>query len=267
MIARLLVASQIAGSPKLLDRMAPDDSHPPAAAPAPTDTPLKALATRSFSRVADADQFNGNAVRLLKDGPENFPAWLAAIESAERTVHLENYILEEDDTGAAFAAALIGAARRGVKCRVLYDWLGCRARTSARFWNTLRAGGVAVRCYNPPRIDHPLQWISRNHRKGLTVDSRVGFTGGLCIGHDWAGDPARGVPPWRDTAIEIRGPAAASLSLAFADSWRTEGDAIPDDELPAPETIAPAGGIDAWVIGPSGHDGPLSPGTARSRDR
>lgn len=213
-----------------------------------TPKTLDALANSSFCRVADAKQFDGNSVRLLRDGPENYPAWLAAIAQAERTVHLENYLLQEDGVGQAFADALTDAVRRGVKCRVLYDWLGCRTKTSHRFWSALRTAGVEVRCYNPLQAGNPLQWISRNHRKVLCVDSQVGFTGGLCIGQDWTGHPDHGIPPWRDTAIEIRGPAAAYLSLAFADSWLTAGQAIPPEELPQPEATAAAGTMGLWVI-------------------
>jgi cardiolipin synthase len=214
----------------------------------PAPKTLDALASSSFCRIADAQQFSGNSVRLLRDGAENYPAWLSAIGRAERTVHLENYLLREDDVGQAFADALADAARRGVKCRVLYDWLGCRARTSKGFWRAMRAAGVDVRCYNPLQINNPLQWVSRNHRKVICVDSQVGFTGGLCIGQDWLGHPGWGVPPWRDTAIEIRGPAAAYLSLAFADSWQAVGSPIPASELPLPEEIAATGDMGLWVI-------------------
>jgi cardiolipin synthase len=206
------------------------------------------LANSSFSRVADARQFDGNAVRLLCDGPENFPVWLDAIAAAQRTVHIENYIFADDGTGRTFAEALIAAARRGVRCRVIYDWLGCRARASSRFWRRLTAAGVEVRCYNPPQFVNPLVLGSRDHRKVLSIDGVVGYTGGLCIGDDWVGNPTRDIAPWRDTAVEVRGPAAAYLALAFADSWATTGAPIPEADLPRPEDIAKAGEASLWVI-------------------
>jgi len=70
-------------------------------------------------------------VRLLRDGPQTFPAWLEAIAGASCQVDLENYILQEDAIGQQFADALIAAARRGVQCRVIYDWLGCLIRSPA----------------------------------------------------------------------------------------------------------------------------------------
>lgn len=85
-----------------------------------------------------------------------------------------------------------------------------------------------VRCYNPPRLESPLGWLSRDHRKILAVDSEVGFITGLCIGEAWAGDPLRGIEPWRDTGVEIRGPALGQLEQAFARTWASLGAPLPD---------------------------------------
>lgn len=210
--------------------------------------PLETLASHAFSRVADAQQSSGNRVRILCDGPETFAAWLQAIGRASATVHLENYILQEDEVGEAFAAALMNAQKKGVACKVIYDWLGCAARTSSAFWRRLAEAGVQVRQYNPPRFVNPLRLISRDHRKILCVDGTVAFTGGLCIGHDWVGNPARGVPPWRDTAIEIRGPAVAHIEAAFSDSWTAVGGGGLPLAGGQPAFALEAGGYDVSVI-------------------
>jgi cardiolipin synthase len=212
--------------------------------------PLEALAGQAFCRVADAQPSSGNAIRLLRDGPQTFPAWLEAIGGAKRAVHLENYILQEDAVGQQFADALIAAAGRGAQCRVIYDWLGCLTRSSAKFWRQLTSAGVEVRRYNPPHFSDPLRWISRDHRKVLVVDDEVAFTGGLCIGHDWMGDPARNIPPWRDTAIEIRGPAVAHIAAAFDDSWEVAGNRGRGKDIPASSTLADDAkpGVDISVI-------------------
>ena len=138
-------------------------------------------------------------------------------------------------------------AERGVACKLIYDWLGCVARTSRRFLEQLSDAGVEVRRYNPPRFANPLRLISRDHRKVLCVDGTVAFTGGLCIGHDWVGNPARGVPPWRDTAVEIHGPAVADVEAAFRDSWESVRGLGPPPSGWQPE-IAPAGDSDVSVI-------------------
>lgn len=102
--------------------------------------------------------------------------------------------------------------------RLIYDWMGGFGKTSHRFWNRLRAGGVEVRCYNPPRFDSPLGWLSRDHRKMLVVDGHIGFITGLCVGKMWVGDPEKKIQPWRDTGIEVRGYAVADIDRAFVAS-------------------------------------------------
>jgi cardiolipin synthase len=208
---------------------------------------VRQIADQAFSRASGAPLRHHNSVRLLKDAPENYPAWLAAIDAARHTIHFEMYILHEDAQGHLFADALIKKAREGVRVRVLYDWMGGFGKTSRRFWNRMRAGGVEVRCYNAPRFDSPLGWLSRDHRKMIAVDHAVAFVTGLCVGQAWVGDPARGVAPWRDTGVELRGPAVADCEAAFAEAWAAAGDPLPAASA-APAALAPASGADDIAV-------------------
>jgi cardiolipin synthase len=192
---------------------------------------LRELADHAFSRAAGAPLIGGNAVRLLQDARDNYPAWLDAIQAAKHHVHFESYIIHEDEVGRKFAGALLAKARQGVCVRLIYDWLGAFGRASRRFWKDLRSGGVEVRCYNPPQLDSPLGWLSRDHRKMLAIDGEVGFVTGLCVGRMWVGDPARELDPWRDTGVEIRGPAVLEIERAFARMWALTGDPLPEGQL------------------------------------
>jgi cardiolipin synthase len=202
----------------------------------------------AFSRITAAPLVPGNSLRLLKDAAENYPAWLEAIGEARGWIHFESYILHEDEVGRQFAERLAERARAGVRVRLLYDWLGALGHASRRFWRTLRGAGVEVRRFNPPRFDSPLGWLSRDHRKMLAVDGRVAFVTGLCVGRRWVGDSARGLEPWRDTGIEIRGPAVADIERAFAQTWAATGPPVPDAELPRRAAISPAGDMAVRVI-------------------
>lgn len=210
--------------------------------------PLRTLGEQALSRAAGAPLVSGNRIRLLRDATENYPAWLEALEGARRSVHLEAYIIADDEVGNRFADALLACARRGVRVRVLHDWLGARGEAGRRFWRRLEAGGVEVRTFNPLRLDAPLAWFRRDHRKSLVVDGRLGFVTGLCIAVRWAGSPERGVPPWRDTGVEIEGPAVADLAQAFAGVWAEAGPPIPPEDLAKPEGAGPAGEVALRVV-------------------
>jgi cardiolipin synthase len=183
----------------------------------------RTLADQTFARAAGAPLIPGNTVRLLRDARENYPAWLEAIRSARSTIHFETYIIHRDEIGLQFAEALAERARHGVRVRLLYDWLGSFSMSLRRRWPMLARAGVEVRCFNPPRLDRPFGWISRDHRKVITIDGRLGFVSGLCVGRQWVGDPERRREPWRDTGVMIEGPAVADVDLAFAETWAAAG--------------------------------------------
>jgi cardiolipin synthase len=213
------------------------------------------LADQAFSRTAGAPLVGGNAVRLLKDGSENYTAWLEAIRTAQHWIHFETYILHDDKIGKVFAEALCERARAGVKVRLLVDWLGSLLKSGPGFWRSFAKAGVDARSFGYPTIDSPLGWVSRDHRKSLVVDGRVAFVSGLCVGDEWLGDPARGREGQRDTGVMIEGPAVADCELAFAEAWSTTGDRIPSSELPLPLDVAPCGEVALRVI-------PTMPATA-----
>ena len=209
---------------------------------------LRVLADRAFSRAAGAPLVGGNAVRLLRDAAENFPAWREAIRGARRSIFFESYIIDDDAVGTEFRDLLAEKARGGVRVRVLRDWLGSPGRISRRFWRPfLRAGGE-LRSFNPPRFDSPLGWISRDHRKSIVVDGRVGFVTGLCVSGKWLGDRKKGLEPWRDTGVEIRGPAVAGLERAFAQMWAATGPLLPDSEMTDPAAISSVGDVTLRVV-------------------
>ena len=214
------------------------------------------LPEEAFSRIAETPLVRGNGVRLLKDAAENYPAWLAAIEAAEKTIHFESYIIHEDAQGHLFADALIKKAKEGVRVRVIYDWMGGFGKTSRKYWQRLREGGVEVRCFNSFSFVRPLGWITRDHRKTLTVDGKISFITGLCVGQMWAGEPEKGIEPWRDTGVELRGRSVAYVDRAFADVWDDMGSVIPEKQVADETSLEDAGDVNLRVVA-------TKPGNAR----
>jgi cardiolipin synthase len=222
-------------------------SATPAPPPDPYGDPgLRALAEQALSRSSGAPFIAGNSVRILRDSTQNYPAWLEAIAAARRFILFENYIVANDEVGREFVAALAARQHGGVHVRLLYDWLGTPFAGDL-FAPLIQAGGE-VRCYNPPRLDSPFGWVSRDHRKMIAVDGDVAFVTGLCAARRWTGDAKRNIPPWRDTGVEIHGPAVAEIERAFKQVWDAIGAPLPEDELTPLDAIAPAGDISVMVL-------------------
>jgi cardiolipin synthase len=116
-----------------------------------------------------------------------------------------------------------------VRVRLLYDWLGSFG-TRRKYWRYLRDGGVEVRAFRPFTPVDVIINVSRNHRKLVVADGVRGVLGGLCIGCEWTGETSPDREPWRDTAIDVTGPAAVGLETAFERTWEVAGGVIPDDE-------------------------------------
>ncbi|MBI1823435.1 MAG: cardiolipin synthase B [Nitrospirae bacterium] len=197
-----------------------------------------ALDGQIFERASGAPLIQGNRVDILMDAKENYPAWEAAIRSAKSHIFFESYIIFDDEIGNHFTDLLIAQVKNGIRVRLIYDWVGAFGRNSSRFWKRLRSAGVEVRCFNPPQWRSEIGFFTRDHRKMLTVDGRVGFVSGLCLGQKWVGNRERAIEPWRDTGVRIQGPAVSELERAFASVWETTGTPIPKEEL---EKRAPSG--------------------------
>jgi cardiolipin synthase len=210
--------------------------------------PVRVSAEQAFSRAAGAPLVPGNRVRLLKDAAENYPAWLAAIRAAQRSIFFENYIVADDEVGREFVAALATQARKGVCVFALYDWLGAWGQASRELWQPLAAAGGAVRCFNPPRLDSPFGWLTRDHRKMTAIDGEVAFVSGLCVSRKWIGNPASRHDAWRDTGIEVRGPAVTDIERAFGDAWAAAGAALAPDAYTDPASVAVQGEIMLRVL-------------------
>lgn len=209
---------------------------------------MRALAEQAFSRAGGAPLVPGNEVRILRDATENYPAWLDAIHTAEHKIYFENYIVADDSIGREFVAALAAKARAGVRVRVIYDWIGARGSASPKLWRPLLEAAGEVRCFNPPRLANPFGWLTRDHRKMIAVDHRVGFVTGLCVSEKWTGERASGGEPWRDTGVEVRGPAVADIERAFAEVWAMTGAPIPSEEFADQGRMAPAGDMMVRVL-------------------
>ncbi len=206
--------------------------YPAVTLAANTSSLASADALMRVAGLAQAPLRYGHDVRVLEDGALAFPAMLAVIRSAQRSVAFENFIMAGDRTGQEFAAALERAALRGARVRVLYDPVGTMLVRGGSIRRHLRRLGAEVRPFRPLSMVAPGSWLRlrhRDHRKLLIADGRFAVVGGLCIADNWAPSD-KGGGGWRDTAMLVRGPAVVDLSVAFNRMWRR---ARGPDEFPS----------------------------------
>ncbi len=171
---------------------------------------------------------DGNRVTGLSNGDEIFPAMLAAIRSAQKTITFETFIYWSGEVGKEFAASLAERATSGVRVHVLLDWVGSN-RLDATEIAKLRAAGVEVERYRPLRWYSLSKMNNRTHRKILVIDGRLGFIGGVGIADQWSGN-AQSPEHWRDSHYQVEGPVVAHLQAAFADNWmKTHADVFNSD--------------------------------------
>ena len=159
----------------------------------------------------------GNRVQELLNGEQIFPAMLAAIRSAQRTITFETYIYWSGDIGREFAEALAERSRVGVKVHVLLDWVGS-AKIDASFLEQMKSAGVEIEKFHKPEWHTLARMNNRTHRKLLVIDGSTGFTGGVGIAPKWTGS-GQDAEHWRDSHFRIEGPAVAQMQAVFMDNW------------------------------------------------
>ncbi|MFE2050651.1 phospholipase D-like domain-containing protein [Streptomyces sp. NPDC059459] len=182
---------------------------------------------RRLERLIGIAATEGNSLTVLRNGDEIFTAMLAGIHRAEHTVDMMTFVYWRGDIARRFAEALAERARAGVRVRLLLDGFGSRL-IEAEQLRTMERAGVQVAWFRKPLYLSPLKQNHRCHRKVLVVDEETAFTGGVGIAEEWCGD-ARNPQEWRDTHVEVRGPAVDGIAAAFAQNWAECHDELFDD--------------------------------------
>lgn len=203
---------------------------------------------------AQAVLTDNNDIRIYTDGNEKFDALMMEMEHARKYIHLQYYIIKDDELWQRIREVLIRKAHQGVEVRVLFDGMGCR-RMHHSEWKALRKEGIETAEFFPAflRAFH-LRINYRNHRKIVVIDGRIGFLGGYNIGREYIGLNQR-FGYWRDTHMCIEGAAVTSLAIRFVLDWNyaAKEDLFLEDRLfTIPNYIR--GGTDPVQIITSGPD-------------
>ncbi|MFE9483875.1 phosphatidylserine/phosphatidylglycerophosphate/cardiolipin synthase family protein [Streptomyces spororaveus] len=195
--------------------------------PAPTAEARVARLRRRLERLIGIAATEGNALTPLRNGDEIFAAMLAGIRRARHTVDMMTFVYWKGDIARDFARALAERARAGVRVRLLLDGFGSRL-IERELLDAMEEAGVEVAWFRKPLYLSPLKQNHRCHRKVLVVDEETAFTGGVGIAEEWCGN-ARNAHEWRDTHVEVRGPAVDGIAAAFAQNWAECHDKLFDE--------------------------------------
>ncbi len=159
-----------------------------------------------------------NSVKIFTDGEEKFADLREELKRAEHYIHIQYYIIKNDEVFESIRPILEMKAREGVEVRVLYDGMGGRFMPK-RVWKEMRGIGIKVGVFFPA----VLGWLQlranyRNHRKIVVIDGKIGYVGGFNIGKEYISHSPR-FGYWRDTHLKITGSAVYSLQIRFALDW------------------------------------------------
>jgi cardiolipin synthase len=211
---------------------------------------------RNLEAITGSQVTRNTRLEVLPNGPNFYPAELAAIRSARRSISMEAYIFRNDEAGRQFLSALAERARAGVAVRLVIDAIGSARLTSGDLKPLTDAGGRfawyhPLRWYTWPRINN------RTHRELLVIDGQVGFIGGAGIARHWLLD-TDGQPPWRDTMVRVEGAAVTELQGAFAENWLEAAGEVLTGDAYFPPSREP-GQFPALVIRSSPTEGRSTP--------
>jgi len=193
----------------------------------------------------------GNNITTLINGHQIFPAMLAGIRSAKRSIDLETYIFWDGEIGREFTVALSERARAGVHVNVILDAQGTHKMGFSNLAQLREAGAKVVKYHTVFWLD-PRRYNSRTHRKLLIIDGKTGFIGGAGIADLWSGN-AESPQHWRDNHYRVTGPVVAQLQANFMDNWMKTGAGVqhgPDYFPPLENT----GSIPAQAIRSGAHN-------------
>ncbi|KUN89070.1 cardiolipin synthase B [Streptomyces bungoensis] len=182
---------------------------------------------RRLERLIGVAATEGNDLVPLRNGDAIFPAMLGAIRSAERTIDMMTFVYWRGQIARDFAGALADRARAGVRVRLLLDGFGAK-EIEGDLLELMDEAGVQVAWFRKPVWLSPFKQNHRCHRKALIIDEHTAFTGGVGIAEEWCGD-ARNPGEWRDTHVQVRGPAVDGVAAAFAQNWAECHDELFDD--------------------------------------
>jgi len=187
---------------------------------------------------------------IFPTGLEKFGRLKADLAAAQRFIHVQYFIWEDDELTDALTEILKERVQAGVQVRFLYDYLGSKHWDKSKLEALVPLGGkVAKDVVSLSHMNY------RDHRKIVVIDGEIGYTGGYNVGQEYV-DGGERFAVWRDTHVRVTGQVVGELEALFAARWfdQTKEDVLTDEYLPAPSPDGAETGILCQVVAQSVED-------------
>ncbi len=186
------------------------------------------MLVKLLRNIGKSKLYTGNSVEVFTTGKKMTSSLRDSIEKAEKFIHLQFYIFQNDEIGIELRDLLIKKARQGVEVRLMYDDVGSW-KVKNHFFNDMKEHGIEINAFYEVKIPVFARKINyRNHRKIAIIDGKYGFIGGMNIADRYIKGLKWGT--WRDTHLMIQGPAIIDLQKSFSIDWYFSNKALLWDE-------------------------------------
>ncbi|MBQ8372546.1 MAG: cardiolipin synthase [Clostridia bacterium] len=214
--------------------------------------PMAASQAKMLAEISGSRLFTGTSQTYFPLGKDMFERMLPDLESAEKFIFMEYFIIEEGKFWNSILEILIKKAKAGVTVRVLYDDIGCMSTLPGNYSKILRTYGIEATPFSLLRGNADSEFNNRSHRKILVIDGRVGYTGGVNIADEYIGEVER-FGHWKDTGIRLEGDAVWELTRLFLSDYGINVKELPEDRhelYPSSECTCEQGYIIPFGDGP-----------------
>ena len=178
-------------------------------------------------------------------GEAMFEEMLRQLETAQKYIFLEYFIVDEGLMWGRILEVLARKAAQGVDVRVMYDGT-CEFSTLPRDYpKRLEALGIRCKVFSPVTPFVSTHYNYRDHRKILVIDGRVGFTGGVNLADEYINHVER-FGRWKDAALMLQGEGVRSMTALFLQMWCILQQ--PEFEEFLTEPIPPVPGVKGFVV-------------------
>ncbi len=174
---------------------------------------------RYLQNTAGFPIYDHTCVHYFSPGEMLFQALLPALEQAEHYIFLEFFIVQEGAMWDHILDILKEKAARGVKVRLIYDDIGCFLLLPQDYPQQLRQFGIECVRFNPFRPFLTAKQNNRDHRKIISIDGKVAYTGGINLADEYI-NAIEKHGHWKDAGILMEGKAAWSLTVMFLEMWQ-----------------------------------------------